>query len=192
MDFNRFTEKLQEGMRAAQSLAGQRGQQQLDVEHLLVALLEQEGGLAQSILAKSGVKLEDAHRRLTEQLDKLPRVSGGAAGTDQIYITSRLQTLLTKAESEAKRLKDDYVSVEHVLLAAADDKVFKDLGLTRERLMRTLQEVRGSQRVTTQNPEATYEALEKYGRDLTKFAAQGKLDPVIGRDEEIRRVIQVL
>ena len=192
MDFNRFTEKLQEGIHAAQSLAAQRGQQQLDVEHLLLALLEQPGGLAQSILAKTGVKLEDVHRRLTEQLDKLPRVSGQAVGMDQIYVTPRLQSLFTKADSEAKRMKDDYVSVEHVLLAATDEKIFKDLGLTRERLMRTLQEVRGSQRVTTQNPENTYEALEKYGRDLTKLAELGKLDPVIGRDEEIRRVIQVL
>ncbi len=197
MDFNRFTEKLQEGIRSAQSIASQRGQQQLDVEHLLLALLEQEGGLAQSILAKANVRLEDVHRRLVEQLDKLPRVSGGSAAMDQIYITARLQSLFNHAETEAKRLKDDYVSVEHVLLAApetggAAEKIFKDLGLTRERLMRTLQEVRGSQRVTTQNPEATYEALEKYGRDLTQLAAQGKLDPVIGRDEEIRRVIQVL
>ena len=193
MDLNRFTEKLQEGLRTAQSLATRRGQQQLDVEHVLLALLEQEGGLAQSILLKAGVKLEDVHRALTVQLDKLPRVSGPAAGgLDQIYITSRLQHLLTRAEDEAKRLKDDYVSVEHVLLAATEDKIFKDLGITRERMMRTLQEVRGSQRVTTQNPEATYEALEKYGRDLTKLAEQGKLDPVIGRDEEIRRVIQVL
>ena len=111
---------------------------------------------------------------------------------DQVYVTARLQYLLTRAEEEAKQLKDDYISVEHVLLAATEEKIFKDLGITRERLMRTLQEVRGSQRVTTQNPEATYEALEKYGRDLTKLAAQGKLDPVIGRDEEIRRVIQVL
>ncbi|HYK58174.1 MAG TPA: ATP-dependent chaperone ClpB [Bryobacteraceae bacterium] len=192
MDFNRFTEKLQDGLRAAQSLAARNGQQQLDVEHLILALLEQQGGLAQSILAKAGVKLEDVHRYFTQQLSKLPRVSGPAAGIDQVYITSRLQQLLTKAEDEAKRLKDEYVSVEHVLLAAADEKAFKDLGLTRERLMRTLQEVRGSQRVTSQNPEATYEALEKYGRDLTRMAAQNKLDPVIGRDEEIRRVIQVL
>jgi ATP-dependent Clp protease ATP-binding subunit ClpB len=192
MDFNRFTEKLQEGIRAAQSVAASRGQQQIDVEHLLIALLEQDGGLTQSILAKSGIKLEDLHRRLTEVLDKLPRVSGGPSSMDQIYLTSRLQSLLTKAESEAKRLKDDYISVEHVLLAATDEKAFKDLGLSRERLMRTLQDVRGSQRVTNPNPEATYEALEKYGRDLTKLAAQNKLDPVIGRDEEIRRVIQVL
>jgi ATP-dependent Clp protease ATP-binding subunit ClpB len=193
MDLNRFTEKLQEGLRTAQSLATRRGQQQLDIEHVLLALLEQEGGLAQSILLKAGVKLEDLHRLLTQQLEKLPRVSGpAAAGLDQIYISPRLQKLLGRAEDEAKRLKDDYVSVEHVLLAATEEKAFKDLGLTRERMMRTLQEVRGSQRVTTQNPEATYEALEKYGRDLTKLAAQGKLDPVIGRDEEIRRVIQVL
>jgi ATP-dependent Clp protease ATP-binding subunit ClpB len=192
MDFNRFTEKLQEGFHAAQSLASQRGQQQLDVEHLLVALLEQEGGLAPSILSKAQVNLETVHARLIQELDKLPRVSGSATATDQVYITSRLQKLLDRAQSEAKRLKDEYVSVEHIVLAAADEKVFKELGLTKERLMRTLQEVRGSQRVTSQNPEATYEALEKYGRDLTKLAAQGKLDPVIGRDEEIRRVIQVL
>ncbi|HLH44352.1 MAG TPA: ATP-dependent chaperone ClpB [Bryobacteraceae bacterium] len=192
MDFNRFTERLQDGLRAAQSLAARNGQQQLDVDHLLLALLEQEGGLAQSILAKAGVKLEDVHRHFSQQLSKLPRVSGPAAGMDQIYISPRLQQLLLKAEDEAKRLRDEYVSVEHVLLAAADEKAFKELGLTRERLMRTLQEVRGSQRVTSQNPEATYEALEKYGRDLTRMAAQNKLDPVIGRDEEIRRVIQVL
>ena len=192
MDFNRFTEKLQEGLRSAQSLAGRYGQQQLDVEHLLLALLEQEGGLAQSILIKSGLNLETVHRLLVLELEKLPRVSGPAPGVDQVYITQRLQKLLTRSEDEAKRLKDQYVSVEHVLLAATDEKIFKDLGLTRERLMRTLQEVRGSQRVTSPNPEETYEALEKYGRDLTKLAEAGKLDPVIGRDEEIRRVIQVL
>ena len=192
MDINRFTEKLQEALRTAQSLASARGQQQLDVEHLLLALVEQEHGLAQSILLKSDVKVETVHRRLEEEINKLPKVSGSSQALDQIYITNRLQKLLSRAEDEAKRFKDDYVSVEHVLLAATDEKVFKELGLARDRLMKTLQEVRGSQRVTTQNPEATYEALEKYGRDLTKAAQQGKLDPVIGRDEEIRRVIQVL
>src|SRR5579863_5130329 len=192
MDFNRFTEKLQEAFHAAQSLASQRGQQQLDVEHLLVALLEQQSGLAPSILFKAQANLETIHARLMQELEKLPRVSGSATGADQVYITSRLQKLLDRAQSEAKRLHDEYVSVEHILLAAADEKIFKELGLTRERLMRTLQEVRGSQRVTSQNPESTYEALEKYGRDLTQLARQGKLDPVIGRDEEIRRVVQVL
>jgi ATP-dependent Clp protease ATP-binding subunit ClpB len=193
MDFNRFTEKLQDGFRAAQSLASRRGNQQLDVEHILVALLEQEGGLAPSILAKTGSNLEAIHQRLMKELEKIPKVSGPSGGSmESIYITSRLQGLLHRAEDEAKRLKDEFLSVEHILLGATDEKVFKDLALTKERLMRALQEVRGSQRVTTQNPEATYEALEKYGRDLTKLAAQGKLDPVIGRDEEIRRVIQVL
>ncbi|HML15482.1 MAG TPA: ATP-dependent chaperone ClpB [Bryobacteraceae bacterium] len=192
MDFNRFTEKLQDGLRAAQSLASKYGQQQLDIEHLLIALLEQDGGLAPSILAKAGVDLKALHQRLEKELEKLPRVSGSSAAMGQIYITSRLQTLLNRAEEEAKRLKDEYVSVEHVLLAASDEKIFKEFSITRDRLMRTLQEVRGSQRVTSQNPEETYEALEKYGRDLTKLAAAGKLDPVIGRDEEIRRVIQVL
>jgi len=127
-----------------------------------------------------------------QDLDKLPRVSGSGAALDQIYVTPRLQALLASAEREAKRLKDEYVSVEHILLAGTEEKSFKDLGLTRERLMKTLQEVRGSQRVTSQNPESTYEALEKYGRDLTRLAAAGKLDPVIGRDDEIRRVITVL
>ena len=192
MDFNRFTEKLQEAFRTAQSVAAGRGNQQIDVEHLLLALLEQQGGLAQSILARADVKLEDVHRRLIQELDKLPKVTGSTAALDQIYVTARLQKLMTAAENEAKRLKDEYVSIEHVILAATDEKILKDLGITRDRLMRVLQEVRGSQRVTTQNPEATYEALEKYGRDLTKAAEQNKLDPVIGRDEEIRRVITVL
>jgi ATP-dependent Clp protease ATP-binding subunit ClpB len=191
MDFNRLTEKLQEGLRSAQSIAQRNGQQQLEVEHLLLALLEQEGGLAQSVLAKADVNLQALHQALMQAINKLPKVSG-PAGMDQIYITQRLQQLLNKAEDEAKRLKDEYVSVEHVLLAASDEKIFKDQGITRERLMRTLQEVRGNQRVTSQNPEETYQALERYGRDLTKLAASGKLDPVIGRDEEIRRVIQVL
>ncbi|HEV1285006.1 MAG TPA: Clp protease N-terminal domain-containing protein, partial [Bryobacteraceae bacterium] len=192
MDFNRFTEKLQEAVHAAQSLASRKGQQQLDVEHLLLALLEQQGGLAASILLKAEINPENLHRRLMQDLDKMPRVSGTATGIDQVYVTPRLQALLTGAEREAKRLKDEYVSVEHILLAATEEKSFKEIGLTRERLMKTLQEVRGSQRVTSQNPESTYEALEKYGRDLTKLAAASKLDPVIGRDDEIRRVITVL
>src|SRR5579859_4394003 len=197
MDFNRFTEKLQEAVRAAQSVAIQHGNQQLDTEHLLLALLDQQGGLAPSILNKADIRVDALRTRFQQEIDKLPKVSGPTGGPDQAYVTQRSTKLLTQAEEEAKRLKDDYVSVEHVLLAATDDagvtgKMFREFGITRERLMRALQEVRGSQRVTTQNPEATYEALEKYGRDLTQMAAQNKLDPVIGRDEEIRRVIQVL
>jgi ATP-dependent Clp protease ATP-binding subunit ClpB len=197
MDFNRFTEKLQEAIRAAQSKAVRYGHQQIDVEHLLAALLEQEGGLAAGILNKAGVNMETLARRVESELERLPKVSGPSGGPDQIYVTQRLNRLLTEAEDEARKLKDEYISVEHVLLAAIDDrgtagKIFKESGLTRDRLMQALREVRGSQRVTSQNPEATYEALERYGRDLTKLASTGKLDPVIGRDEEIRRVIQVL
>jgi ATP-dependent Clp protease ATP-binding subunit ClpB len=197
MDINRLTEKLQEGVRSAQSKAARYGHQQIDVEHLLSALLEQEGGLAPSILAKAGIQVEALARRVDAELARMPKVSGPAAGPDQVYVTSRLNRLLTSAEDEARKLKDEYVSVEHVLLAAIDDngaaaRLLKEFGLNRERLMQALREVRGSQRVTSQNPEATYEALERYGRDLTRLASQGKVDPVIGRDEEIRRVIQVL
>ena len=197
MDINRFTEKLQEAIRSAQSKAARYGHQQIDVEHLLAALLDQEGGLAPSILAKAGLQPEPLLRRIEAELDRLPKVSGPSGGPDQVYVTARLNKLLTNAEDGARQLKDEYISVEHVLLAALDDKgaagrLLKEFGLTRDRLMQALREVRGSQRVTSQNPEATYEALERYGRDLTKLASQGKLDPVIGRDEEIRRVIQVL
>jgi len=197
MDFNRFTEKLQEAVRSAQSIAIQHGNQQMDVEHLLLALLQQEGGLAPSVLHKADIQVEPLRKRVQQEIDRMPKVSGPAGGPDQVYVTPRITKLLTQAEEEAKRLKDEYTSVEHVLLATTDDagasgKLFKEFGISRERLMSALQGVRGSQRVTTQNPEATYEALEKYGRDLTQFASQGKLDPVIGRDEEIRRVIQVL
>src|SRR5450759_386142 len=189
MDFNRFTEKLQDAVRAGQGKAVRYGNQQIDVEHLLAALLEQEGGLASSILTRAGVNVEALAKKLAGEVERLPKVSGSASGLDQIYVTSRLNKLLAAAEDEAAKLKDEYISVEHVLLAAVD---LKDLGVTRERLMQALREVRGNQRVTSQNPEVTYEALERYGRDVTKLASAGKLDPVIGRDEEIRRVIQVL
>jgi ATP-dependent Clp protease ATP-binding subunit ClpB len=197
MDFNRFTEKLQEAVRAAQSIAVQHGNQQIDTEHLMLALLDQAGGLAPSILNKADIRVDALRTRFQQEVDRMPKVSGSGGSPDQVYVTNRITKLLSQAEEEAKRLKDDYVSVEHLLLAATEDaaatgKLFREFGITRERLMRALQEVRGSQRVTTQNPEATYEALEKYGRDLTQLAALGKLDPVIGRDEEIRRVIQVL
>ncbi|HTX34951.1 MAG TPA: ATP-dependent chaperone ClpB, partial [Bryobacteraceae bacterium] len=197
MDINRFTEKLQEAIRSAQSKAVRYGHQQIDVEHLLAALLEQEGGLAPSILAKAGIPVEPLAARLEADLDRLPKVSGPGSSPGEVYVTARLNRLLTGAEDEARKLKDEYISVEHILLAAVQEsgtagKLLKEFGLTHERLMQALREVRGNQRVTSQNPEATYEALERYGRDLTKLAAQGKLDPVIGRDEEIRRVIQVL
>jgi ATP-dependent Clp protease ATP-binding subunit ClpB len=195
MDFNRLTEKSQDAIRQAQAKATEYGNQQVDVEHLLVAMLEQEGGLAPSILLRAGVPLEGLHSRLMQEINKFPKVRGASA--DQVYLSPRISQLFTRAEQEAKRLKDDYVSVEHLLLATTEDqgaagRLLGEFGLTRDRLMQALVEVRGNQRVTTQNPEATYESLQKYGRDLTEAAQRGKLDPVIGRDEEIRRVIQVL
>ncbi|HEY7330441.1 MAG TPA: ATP-dependent chaperone ClpB [Gemmataceae bacterium] len=193
MDINRFTEKAQEALQDAQRLAARGGQQYVDVEHLLAALLAQEPGLASSILRKANVNLEGLKRRVQQELERLPRVSGGGGES----ISNRLNRLLMQAEDEAKHFKDEYVSVEHLLLALIGDtgtagRLLKEFGVSRDRLMTALQEVRGNQRVTSQNPEATYEALEKYGRDLTKMAGLGKLDPVIGRDDEIRRVIQVL
>jgi ATP-dependent Clp protease ATP-binding subunit ClpB len=197
MDFNRLTEKSQEAIRQAQTIATNHGNQQVDVEHLLLAMLEQEGGLAPSILLRADVPLENLHRRLKQEIDKLPKVSVGGTRPDQVYVTARLNRLFTVAEEQAKRLKDEYVSIEHFLLAATEDQgpagnILREFGATRDRLMKALVEVRGNQRVTSQNPETTYEALQKYGRDLTEAASKGKLDPVIGRDEEIRRVIQVL
>lgn len=197
MDINRLTQKAQEALGSAHSKAARYGHQQVDVEHLLAALLEQDSGLAISILEKRSIDSAALKRRLDQELERMPRVSGGGASADQIYVTGRLNRLLAEAEQEAKNLKDEYVSIEHILLAMSGDsgaagRILKEFGVTREELTRALKEVRGNQRVTSQNPEATYEALAKYGRDFTKLAAQGKLDPVIGRDEEIRRVIQVL
>ena len=197
MDFNRFTEKAQQALQAAETKAARLSHQQIDVEHLVAALLEQDGGLAPAILNKAEIRVDTLGDRLERELERLPKVSGPAGAPDQIYVTGRLNRLVAQAEDEAKRLKDEYLSVEHLLLAMTEDggaagRLFKEFGVTREGLMQALQEVRGSQRVTTPTPESTYQALERYGRDLTELASQGKLDPVIGRDDEIRRVMQVL
>ncbi len=198
MDLNRLTEKSQEALRGAQALAARRSHQGVDVEHLLGALLNEPEGLAAALLSGAGIAPSAVREQIEVELNKIPQVSGPGAGAQQPYLTQRLARLLTQAEDEAKGLKDDYVSIEHLLLAmlgetsGAASKLLRSLGLTRERLMAALQKVRGHQRVTSQNPETTYQALERYGRDLTKLAEQGKLDPVIGRDEEIRRIVQVL
>ena len=198
MDLNRFTEKSQDALRSAQALATRRNHQGVDVEHLLAALLEEREGLATALLAAAGIAPSAARERLEQELDRIPHVSGPGAETQQVYITQRLARLLTQAEDEAKGLKDEYVSIEHLLLAMLVDergaagRLLQSLGLSRERLMTALQKIRGHQRVTSPNPETTYQALERYGRDLTSLATQGKLDPVIGRDEEIRRIVQVL
>jgi ATP-dependent Clp protease ATP-binding subunit ClpB len=194
VDINRMTHKVQEALQQAGGLATRRSHQGIDVEHLLLALLEQDGGLATSVLELAGIAPRGLRDQLDAELQRRPQVQAGTGAPQQAFVTQRLAQILTSAEDEMKALGDEYVSVEHLLLAwiAENGPIVRQLGLTRERLMETLQKVRGSQRVTSPDPEATYESLAKYGRDLTHFAEQGKLDPVIGRDEEIRRVVQVL
>ncbi|MFY9224921.1 MAG: ATP-dependent chaperone ClpB [Blastocatellia bacterium] len=199
MDINKMTQKAQAAILAARTIATKNANPEVDVEHLLLALLEQENGLAPAILEKAGIASDIVRNHLAKEVDKLPKVSGGSVSLEQMYITQRLNKVFVVAEDEAKRLKDEYISVEHFLLAIVKEgkrhpasKLLHEMGLNEDRLMKTLQEVRGKQRVTSQNPEETYQSLEKYGRDLTKLARQSKIDPVIGRDDEIRRVIQVL
>jgi len=199
MDLNKFTEKSQSALTEAQNIAARRQHQAVDVEHLLLALLEQEGGLVPRLFEKAKVSPDLLKSKVEEELARIPRVSGDATTGQGLYVTQRLNKLLVKAQDEAKRLKDDYVSVEHLALAMLEEpadspigRVFKGLDLGRDEFLKALTEVRGNQRVTSPNPEATYEALEKYGRDLTRLAQRNVLDPVIGRDLEIRRCIQVL
>src|SRR6266436_7666671 len=197
MNVNRYTEKLQEALGRAQNAAVSAHHQAVDIEHLAAAFLEDEEGLGASILKIAGADLNKVRAQLKDELRKIPSVSGSGADAGQTYVTQRLNRVLTRAEQEAGKLKDEYVSIEHVLIAMLDEpgataKILRENGLTHDKLMATLKKVRGNQRVTSQNPEATYQALERYGRDLTQLAAAGKLDPVIGRDDEIRRVMQVL
>ena len=193
MDLNRMTIKLQEALQAASAHAMRRSHQGIDVEHLLLSLLEQEPGLATSLLEAAGVSATAVKQAAEQALSKLPQVQGSGASPGQLHVTPRLSQVLTRAEQQMTTLRDEYLSVEHALMAMVDEGgVFRKLGLTRDRLLSALQQVRGNQRVTSQDPEGTYQSLEKYGRDLTKLAGQGKLDPVIGRDDEIRRVIQIL
>ena len=193
MDMNRMTIKVQEALQTASGMAMRRNHQGIEVEHLLLALLEQEGGLAQAIIEQSGCSVASVRNAAEQALQKLPQVQVSGAGPGQVHIAPRVGKLLAQAENEMRGLKDEYVSVEHLLLAMVEEGgVFKGLGLKRDKVLAGLQQVRGNQRVTSQDPEGTYQALEKYGRDLTRLAGQGKLDPVVGRDEEIRRVIQIL
>jgi len=197
MGYDRFTEKAQEAILMAQELASRYNHSQVDVEHLLLALLEQAGGIVPEIIRHAGVEPSLLAQRLVEELERQPKVYGAPA-VGQVYVTPRFRRLLQVAKEEAERLHDEYISTEHLLIAASQDRegpsrrIFQELGLDRERLYAALAEVRGSQRVTDPSPETKYQALQKYGRDLTELARKGKLDPVIGRDEEIRRVIHVL
>ncbi len=199
MDLNRLTQKSQEALSGAQSLAISYGHQEVDGEHLLLALLQQEGGLIPRLLARMDVPVQNLQDAVEKDLAKRPRISGGSTESGKIYVTQRLQKLFVQAEDQAKRLKDEYISVEHLFAALLEEgdatrggKILRSFGIDEARFLKVLHEVRGRVRVQSDNPEETYEALEKYGRDLVKMARTGKLDPVIGRDEEIRRVIRIL
>ena len=199
MDTNRLTEKSQEALQAAQTKAIRHGHVEVDGEHLLLALVEQADGLVPRLLQRMDVPVDALRSRIEQELARKPRVSGPGAEAGKVYVTQRLSKLLVKAEDEAAHLKDEYVSVEHIFLAFVEEgsstaagRILQEFHITRELFLKTLIAVRGHQRVTSATPETTYEALQKYGRDLVQEARSNKLDPVIGRDAEIRRVIRIL
>jgi ATP-dependent Clp protease ATP-binding subunit ClpB len=195
MRLDKLTLKAQEAFEAAQSEALSRGNQEIDPEHVAYALISQKDGVVAPILEKLGANPDLVLKRMDEELRKIPQVSGGSG---QVYLSGRLQRVLNEAQAEADKLKDEYISSEHLLIAIAEEKggkaqgVLKGLGVTRDSIYKALVDIRGTQRVTDQNPEGKYQALDRYSRDLTDLARRGKLDPVIGRDDEIRRVMQVL
>ena len=194
MRLDKLTTKSQEALQHAQALAEKRNHQAIDVEHLIFALLGQKEGVVPSLFQRLGVTVSGLVDRFQKALDRLPQVSGAAG---QTFITPRLKKIIESAEAEADALKDEYVSTEHLLLSMVQDngetgKILRELGASRDKILNALVGIRGAQRITDPNPEEKYQALEKYSRDLTDLARKGKLDPVIGRDDEIRRVIQVL
>ncbi|HZE57109.1 MAG TPA: ATP-dependent chaperone ClpB [Chthoniobacterales bacterium] len=191
---DKFTQKMQEALHASQTVASEFGHQEITNEHFLVALLDQTDGVTRPLLEKMGVPITDLRNGLTQELESRPKIQGG--NVDQ-RIGNELRGTIDAAEKEMGKLKDEFLSAEHYLLVLPDSKgaaakLLRIAGVTRDKLMQALQQVRGSQRVTDQNPEGKYQTLEKYGRDLTEMARRGKIDPVIGRDNEIRRVMQVI
>ncbi len=196
MRFDKLTLKAQENLQISQQLAERFGHQQIEPEHIMRALLEQREGVIPSILGKIGADQQQLIEQLDVALEKIPKVSG--AGYGQVYISPRSKAVLDKAFEEAEQMKDEYVSLEHILLAIADEgegeaaRILSGSGITRDIVLKALVDIRGGQRITDQSPEDKYQALEKFTRDLTAIASKGDLDPVIGRDDEIRRIIQVL
>ncbi|MDY0187992.1 MAG: ATP-dependent chaperone ClpB [Syntrophus sp. (in: bacteria)] len=194
MRFDKFTLKVQEGLQEAQTLAGNHGHQGIDAEHLLLALLAQPEGIVGNILKKLGADPARIEQDLKKSLERLPRISG----TTQPYLTPRLNRILDKAMEEAAHLNDEYVSAEHVLVALADEKegdaprILSSAGVTRDNIFKVLVEIRGNQRITDPNPEEKYQALKRYSKDFNELARKGAFDPVIGRNDEIRRILQVL
>jgi ATP-dependent Clp protease ATP-binding subunit ClpB len=194
MNTDLFTEKAREAIIQGQQLAEERRNSQLEPEHLLLALVRQEDGVAPRILERLRLNPQEVAQEVERQMGSLPMLG---APPSQLGASPRLRLVLERAREEMRQLKDDYLSTEHLLLAMTDRKVgggvssaLRRYGITHEAILQALNEIRGHQRVSSQNPEATYESLQKYGRDLTEMARQGKLDPVIGRDEEVRREIQ--
>ena len=199
MDPNRLTQKTQEALHGAQTLAVRFGHQEVDAEHLLAAFLEQPDGLLPRLFTKMDVPVDSFRAELDRELERRPQVGGPGAEPGKVFITQTISQLLVRAEDEAKRLKDEYISTEHVFLAMLDQpataplsRLFAQFHVTRDRFLKALSEVRGNQRIQSATPEGTYEALTRYGRDLVNEARAGRLDPVIGRDAEIRRVIRIL
>lgn len=199
MDINKMTQKSQEALQKAQNIAIQHGHQEITSEHLLTALLNDESELVPRLLNNINIPLTTIRERAERSIARLPRISGPGMSPDKFFLSRELSQLLVKAEDEMKALKDEYLSVEHLILAMIESgtttsvgKIFTELNVNRNQFLQALTSVRGNQRVTSANPEQTYEALEKYGRDLVSMARSGKLDPVIGRDAEIRRVIRIL
>ncbi|MGH8630348.1 MAG: Clp protease N-terminal domain-containing protein, partial [Burkholderiales bacterium] len=197
MRFDKFTEKAQGALLSAQELMQKFGHPQMEPEHLLLAVIEQSEGIVPAIIGRAGANTLAVRGRLHTELERRPRVQGQTPA-EGLYLSAALRQVVETAQQEAQRLRDEYVSTEHLLLGIAAQRdslasrLLAEAGLTQDVIYRVMQKVRGSQRVTDPNPESKYQALERYGRDLTKLAAAGKLDPVIGRDEEIRRVIQVI
>jgi len=196
MRFDKFTLKVQEALQDAQSLAGSYGHQTVEPEHLLVSLIKQEGGIVGAILNKLGSQPQKIEQELTNYLQKQPRIEGST--TEQVYLSGRSNKLFDKALTEAAQLKDEYVSAEHVLIVISEEKegqagkILRKAGVTKDSIFGVLVKIRGNQRVTDPNPEGKYQALERYAKDFNEMARKGKFDPVIGRDEEIRRIMQVL
>ncbi len=199
MDLNRLTQKSMEALQQAETKALKYGNTEIDIEHLVMALLEQDGGLVPRILTSMDIVPENFKREVEKVLESKPRVSGPGREPGKIYVSSTVNTVLVKAEEEAKRMKDEYVSVEHIFLTIIDEagnsrlgKVLQTFHITRNKFLQALTGIRGNQRVTSATPEDTYEALTKYGTELVSEARNNKLDPVIGRDGEIRHVIRIL
>src|SRR3989338_4012833 len=194
---DKFTQKAQEAIATSQAIAAEKHQQQVDTLHLLLSLIIQDGGVVPSLLQKLGIDPKMAEQKVNQKMLELPQIAIAFGGIGQVYITQNLNEVLNQAIKEAKKLKDDYISTEHLLLSIMEKgkmakMVLENIGVTREKVLSSLKDIRGGGTVTSPDPESSYQALEKYTINVTELAQKGKLDPVIGRDAEIRRVMQVL